>query len=116
MNVIPIEQHAAFNRACQPHQIQTSGTGEALKKAVALGILLAEIFELPQDMFFAADENHEELSPGAASLAMEGGPHDWTIGLCDKYPQVAALCADLEIWLEPILGCIVAIYPDESGH
>lgn len=114
MNVIPIEQHAAFNRACKPHQIQTSGTGEALKKAVALGILLAEIFELPQDMFFAADEDHEELSPGAASLAMEGGPHDWTIGLEDRYPQVKQLCQELGIWLEPILGCITAIYPLED--
>lgn len=114
MNVIPINQRAAFNRACKPHQIKTSGTGEALKTAVALGILLAEIFDLPQDMFFAADHEHEELSPGSASLAMEGGKYDWAIGLEDQYPQVKQLCNDQGVWLEPIMGCIVAIYPLED--
>lgn len=50
--------------------------------------------------------DHEEQAPGSWALTSEGYLHDWAIAAADELQgQVAG------VFLEPILGCILGVYP-----
>lgn len=72
---------------------------------------LLTMYDVQPSEIFVADHTHEELSPGCASVAMEGVDYDWTVKFPET-PEARALGHRLGIWFEPINGCILAIIPE----
>jgi len=71
--------------------------------------LIAEMFFATPDEMFMADHNHECLTPGAWSIAFEGGPYCWPQVFSDAiYAKEVALPAG--IWMEAINSCTVGLY------
>lgn len=68
--------------------------------------------DVPDSEWIFRDHTHEDLSPGAWSLACEGSlPPDWAVEVSGA-PEVRAEMKHLVVFLEPINGCILGIYDD----
>lgn len=89
-------------------------TSREMREVVNAGFVaeaLMAMYSVQADEIFVADHTHEELSPGCASVAMEGVDYDWPIKFSDS-PEARALGHRLGIWFEPVNGCILAIIPE----
>lgn len=91
------------------------GNQRELNKAIAVAVALIDQFGARPGDLFAADHTHEQLSPGSASLAWEGGGYDgsWAI----EWPQTERaekLAYQLGVWFEPVNSVILAIHPMEA--
>lgn len=89
-----------------------TGEGTSLELAIGATVALAvaKTYSEPIQEFFVAGHRHEGLSKGSVSVALEGGPYEWTI----TWPETAdgKACADeYNLWFEPINNCILAVHP-----
>jgi hypothetical protein len=83
----------------------------ANKVAEAIAAFYSTIgYDVACSDLFAADHTHEQLAPGGASVAWEGGVEDWVF----NWPRTNAgksWGAKLGVWFEPVNACTLAIYP-----
>lgn len=89
---------------------QTDRIDREIAIAGAVADALGEMYPDAVGRTFIADHTHEELSPGAASVAWEGSHEHWVHDAPDSV-EFRALGKLLGIWFEPVSSCILAIYP-----
>jgi hypothetical protein len=69
---------------------------------------IEELYPLDKGYFFLADHNHEGLSEGAWSLALEGHP-EWVFEVTEKQHAEPEWLPG--VFLEPVTSWCLGIYP-----
>ncbi len=89
------------------------GTSVELAKAATVALAIAKHYGESVCDFFVAGHEHEELSKGSVSVAWEGYVDSWAV----EWPETDSarkVAQELNVWFEPVLGCILAVHP--LGH
>lgn len=87
------------------------GTSTELALAATVALAVAMYYCADATEFFVAGHEHEGLSKGSVSVAWESGiewVYDWPHS--DRAHQ---LREELNIWFEPINGCILAVHRND---
>lgn len=86
------------------------GTSTELAIAATVAIAVAKYFNEPRASFFVAGHEHEQLLPGAVSIAWEGGVHDWPWTWMQT-TQAEDLEKELDVHFEALSSWGLGVFP-----
>jgi hypothetical protein len=80
-----------------------------------IAAVLARFLDVDPAELFVADHTHEELRPGAYSIALEGHEHDWPFSFTCALRERDDLVVPAGWFLEPQTGWLLGLFPDPTA-